>query len=140
MTQPIIVGIDGNSPAEQAARVAAGLARALGSPLHVVCAYARNQEAEVEANGQALRVSVAQESADIAARAALELGDDGLATSSAAVLGRPAEALVAEAERLGASVIVVGNKRMQGPSRVLGSVASAVAHHAPCDVYIAHTN
>ena len=36
-------------------------------------------------------------------------------------------------------MIVVGNKRVQGLARVLGSVASAVAQHAPCDVYIAKT-
>ena len=39
-----------------------------------------------------------------------------------------------------ADVIVVGNKRVQGVSRILGSIARYVAAHAPCDVYIAHTH
>lgn len=30
-------------------------------------------------------------------------------------------------------MVVVGNKRVQGMARVLGSVASAVAKDAPCD-------
>jgi nucleotide-binding universal stress UspA family protein len=37
-------------------------------------------------------------------------------------------------------MIVVGNRRMQGIGRVLGSVANSVAHNAPCDVYIAKTD
>ena len=51
----------------------------------------------------------------------------------------PASALCDEAERLDASIIVVGNKRVQGISRVLGSIAGGVAKMAPCDVYIVHT-
>ena len=35
---------------------------------------------------------------------------------------------------------MVGNRRMQGLGRVLGSVANSVAHNAPCDVYIAKTD
>jgi nucleotide-binding universal stress UspA family protein len=54
-------------------------------------------------------------------------------------MDEPADALCAEAERLGASIIVVGNKRVQGMARVLGSVAAEVARHAPCHVFIAHT-
>ena len=34
-------------------------------------------------------------------------------------------------------MIVVGNVHMQGAARVLGSIASDVAHHAPCSVLIA---
>ena len=66
-------------------------------------------------------------------------GDAGVEVTSAGASGKPGEALVTEAERLGATMIVVGNRRVQGIARVLGSVAAAVAHHAPCDVYIAKT-
>lgn len=58
----------------------------------------------------------------------------------AAARGKPAEALIHEAERSGAQMIVVGNRRMRGLGRVLGSVANSVAHNAPCDVYIAKTD
>ena len=47
--------------------------------------------------------------------------------------------LIEEAARTHADVIVVGNRRMQGVKRVLGAVASDVAHHAPCDVLIVKT-
>ena len=47
--------------------------------------------------------------------------------------------LCAEAVRLDASTIVVGNRRVQGASRLLGSVAVSVLRSAPCDVLIAQT-
>ena len=53
--------------------------------------------------------------------------------------GKPADALIKEAMRLDARLIVVGNRRMRGIGRLLGSVANSVAHNAPCDVYIANT-
>ena len=36
-------------------------------------------------------------------------------------------------------MIVVGNRRVQGVSRVLGSIASDVLRRAPCDVLIVNT-
>ena len=53
--------------------------------------------------------------------------------------GPPAKALVSEAERREADLIVVGNVRMQGLGRVLGSVGNDVAHNAPCSVLIIKT-
>lgn len=136
----IIVGVDGNEPSERAARTAANLARSTGASLHVVCAYARDQVAEVEDGGRTQRISIAEESADIAAEVAARITHDSTRTTSSAAQGRPAEVLVAEAERLSADLIVVGNKRVQSLVRALGTVAGAVAAHAPCDVYVAHTN
>jgi nucleotide-binding universal stress UspA family protein len=39
--------------------------------------------------------------------------------------GKPADGLIAEADRIGATLIVVGNKRMKGMSRLLGAVAKS---------------
>jgi nucleotide-binding universal stress UspA family protein len=75
----------------------------------------------------------------IAARAADELKPAVPHVTSAVLQGTPAAALVDEANRLDASLIVVGNRGVQGVARVLGSVASGVAAHAPCDVYIVKT-
>lgn len=136
----IIVGVDGNEPSERAAMTAARLARATGAHLHVVCAYSRDHVAEIEDEGRRHRIAISDESAEIAAEVAARITHDPSRTTSSAVQGRPAEVLVAEAERLGADLIVVGNKRVQSLVRALGSVAGAVAAHAPCDVYVAHTN
>jgi nucleotide-binding universal stress UspA family protein len=140
MPNVIVVGVDGNERAERAAETAARLAAATGAALHVVCAYSRDQAAEVEAAGEKVRISIGDESADIAARTAEKMSAIVEEVTSSAVQARPADALIDEAERLGATLIVVGNRRMQGIARVLGSVAAAVAHHAQCDVYIANTN
>jgi len=68
-----------------------------------------------------------------------ELRGDRLQVKHSAAHGKPAEALVAEASRVDARLIVVGNRRMRGIGRVLGSIANSVAHSASCDVYIANT-
>ena len=54
-------------------------------------------------------------------------------------VGAPATAIVEVATRVGADLIVVGNKGMRGTRRVLGSVPNSVAHHAPCAVLIVDT-
>ena len=53
--------------------------------------------------------------------------------------GVPHEVLIEEAKHFDDALIVVGNRRMQGPGRLLGSVANSVAHNAPCDVYVVKT-
>jgi nucleotide-binding universal stress UspA family protein len=54
--------------------------------------------------------------------------------------GSPAEVLISEAQRLDASLIVVGSVGMSGARRfLLGSVPNKVSHHAPCDVLIVKT-
>ena len=56
-----------------------------------------------------------------------------------AATGEPAEAVVRVASRIGADLIVVGNKGMRGAKRVLGSVPNSIAHHAPSAVLIVDT-
>jgi nucleotide-binding universal stress UspA family protein len=46
---------------------------------------------------------------------------------------------VAIADEQRAQMIVVGNRGMSGPKRVLGSVPNYVSHHADCDVVIVRT-
>ena len=75
----------------------------------------------------------------VVANVADQLRDVVHLISTNSLQAKPAVALVEEAERLEARVIVVGNRRSQGLGRVLGSVASGVVAHAPCDVYIVKT-
>jgi nucleotide-binding universal stress UspA family protein len=139
MTGTIIVGVDGSETAMKAARAAAGLAVGLGATLTVVTAYASDKTEVVELAGEDWTVSTAAEAAKVAKRVVAQLGAEGFKTTYTAALGKPHDVLIAEAERLAARMIVVGNRRMQGLGRVLGSVANTVAHNAPCDVYIAKT-
>jgi nucleotide-binding universal stress UspA family protein len=63
----------------------------------------------------------------------------GSKSTTSVVEGDPAKCLVGEAERLEADVIVVGNRRVHGPGRVLGAVALEVVRRAPCAVHIVKT-
>ncbi|KRF10479.1 universal stress protein [Nocardioides sp. Soil796] len=140
MSGLIVVGVDGSPTAQKAAQTAATLAAGIGARLHVICAYDRDRVAEVVGTGtDRWMLSTADEAAATAREVVRSLDVDGVEVTSAAATGKPGEALVGEAERHKATLIVVGNKRVQGITRVLGSIATTVAQHAPCDVYIAKT-
>lgn len=139
MSNPIIVGVDGSKTAAKAAEKAAGLAKVTGAPLHIICAFAKEKAVAVNEGTDSWLLTASSEAETIADGVAALHRADGLKVTTAAIQGKPDEALVAEAERLGAALIVVGNKRVQGLARVLGSVAMGVAQQAPCDVYVAHT-
>ena len=142
MTTTIVCGIDNSPTAAAAARKAARLAQALGAHLHLLSAYGKIEAETVEIGAEQVLVSNEIEADRVSGAVALELRREfpGLVVTPASSDGRPGEALVKLAERLDADLIVVGNKRVQGIARVLGSIARDVAAHAPCDVYVAHTH
>ncbi|HKU29815.1 universal stress protein [Arthrobacter sp. NyZ413] len=140
MSGIVVVGVDGSETAMRAAETAKELATALGATLRVVTAFDKKRTEVVESGGDKWILSDADEAEKIALDVATKLADGKLGISYTAAFGKPGEALIQEAERIGADLIVVGNRRMQGLGRVLGSVANTVAHNAPCDVYIAKTD
>ena len=140
MTGVVIVGVDGSETAMRAAQAAQQLALGLGASLRVVSAFDSNRTEVVEIGTDKWIVSDAAEAEAVARAVAERLADDRLEVTYSAARGKPGEALVKEAEVQDARLIVVGNRRMQGLGRVLGSVANTVAHTAPCDVYIAKTD
>lgn len=117
----ILVGVDRSETARQAAERAAELARSTDATLHMITCSKKSGEGDE---------SYLSELAD-------ELPYDRITTVAAT--GDPADLICQEATRLGADMIVVGNRRTQGPTRVLGSVASDVLRQSPCDVLVAHT-
>jgi len=138
MSGIIVVGVDGSGTAKKAAESARDLAGALGASLHVVSAFDSDRTEVFGSGSDKWIVSDADGAEQVARSVADALAGDIKVTYSAA-RGKPAEALIKEAGRLDARMIVVGNRRMRGIGRVLGSVANSVAHNAPCDVYIANT-
>jgi nucleotide-binding universal stress UspA family protein len=137
MSDTIVVGVDGSDTAAKAAVAAAKLAGATGAQLHIVTAYKESASGVVEVGSDEFYYSSDDEALAVARAEAVRVGVAGVTVK--AVHDKPGDALISEAKRLGASMIVVGNRRMQGIGRLLGSVASDVAHHAPCDVYIVKT-
>lgn len=138
MSGIIVVGVDSSETAKKAAESARALAAALGASLHVVTAF-ENERTEVIGQGSDQLVISEADSAKGVAKMLVRTSGQDVKVTHSAVRGKPAEALIKEAARLNARMIVVGNRRMRGIGRVLGSVANSVAHNAPCDVYIANT-
>ena len=116
------------------------MANSYNRPLHIVLAMTRNTNQQVHGGGSETwhfdSVGVAEESLKALAG---ELKAT-IPVTYAVVLKDPATALCEEAVRLEASTIVIGNKRVQGAARVLGSIAGDVAKRAPCNVLIVHTH
>jgi nucleotide-binding universal stress UspA family protein len=142
----IVVGVDGSEPAAQAALAAARLGAALGSELRIVCAYGRSEPRD-EAGEAVLALDTrpdnARRNAAQAADAAISRIRSfypSLIVTAHLAAGRPSAALLSAAEEFDAELIVVGNKNVQGASRLLGSVAKEVAKRARCDLYVAHTH
>jgi nucleotide-binding universal stress UspA family protein len=135
----VVVGVDRSDSARRAAEEAVRLAAALSVPLHIVTAVKSTHGGVVSGAGrdtwEVSGVSVAEDMLREIASALAGRVD----YTTAVVEGSPAEALVQEAARVNADVIVVGSKNMQGVRRFLGAIANDVAHTAPCSVYIAKT-
>jgi len=134
-----VVGIDGSETAAVAAARAGELAAASGGSIHVVCAYSGRDAATINVGGDSYLVSSLTTAEQISEQQAIAYRTQGISATAAALDEKPASALLTEADRLQADVIVVGNRRMQGVGRLLGSVANEVAHNASCDVYIVKT-
>ena len=123
-----------------AAKRAGELAAATGATVHVVCAYTGAPDRPIGGvGGDSFVVSSLTDGRADRRATGRHVPGQGIEATSAAIDEKPAAALLAEAARLEAEVIVVGNRRMQGVGRLLGSVANEVAHNAPCDVLIVKT-
>jgi len=133
----VIVGIDRSDTARRAAEVAAGLATGLGANLHIVMCVERTKPVDVSVGTDRFHSDWLTDAEQFLDTAAWKLQAPSITRTVA--LGDPASMLCEEAERLRARTIVVGNRRVQGVSRVLGSVASDVTRRAPCDVLVAQT-
>lgn len=135
MFSTIVVGTDGSQTAKRAVAVAAELARRLDGRLHLVNGY-RDPGAGGLLNApnrwEEASVAVLEEAMDDPAL-------EGLTVEQHSVIGGPTDALVEVAERIGADLIVVGNRGLQGSRRLADSIPEAVAQRAPCHVLIAKT-
>ena len=141
MIRTIVTGVDTSETAARAARTAAELAVSLGADLHVISAYGKLEVETFSSGSEEFIASNEGDAEQVANDVVLRLRSDlpSLKVVAAAAGGKPGDALVRYAEEVNADLIVVGNKRVQGIARVLGSIARDVASQAHCDVYVAHT-
>jgi nucleotide-binding universal stress UspA family protein len=142
----VIVGTDGSETAERAVREASELARDNGARLVIVTAYEPHDDQlvkESEGVPDDIRWTLtdrvqAETRASHGREIAQGIGLKGVVAQ--AIPGSPPDVLLEAAQDFDADLIVVGSKGLTGAARfVLGSVASSVSHHAPCDVFIVHT-
>ena len=144
MFRAIVVGTDGSTTANEAVRRARVLAEAFGADLHVVNAYKPPALVMAATAEPGLMPSALVEWEAAAAEDARQLLDTvaegligvGASVTTHAVAAHPAAAILSVAQAVGADLIVVGNRGMQGSRRVLGSVPNHISHHAPCDVLV----
>lgn len=138
MSNIILVGVYDSETSQKVAQTAARLAAESGAQLHVCSAADKSKVVTYQEGADTITVTSGDGADAVAHRVADELRSfaPGIDIKSSALSGEPADALINEAKRIDARLIVVGNKRMQGVTRLLGSVANSVAHNAPCDVHI----
>lgn len=133
----VIVGVDRSETARRAGEKAAELAAAYGTNLHLVMCVQKVRSVDVGVGGDHFHSDWVSEAEEFLKDFIRTLPHKNV--SYKVGTGDPAATMCDEAERLDARTIVVGNRRVQGMARALGSVAQDVVRKAPCDVLIAHT-
>ena len=140
----IVVGTDGSESAERAVEQAVALAAADAARLVIVTAYERtdarpDDRIPADVRWMTADPNEAERHARHARHVAAERGVGDVVVQ--ALEGEPADELLEAADTFAADLIVVGSVGLTGNSRfLLGSVASSVLHHAPCDVLVVHTH
>jgi nucleotide-binding universal stress UspA family protein len=144
----IVVGTDGSATAERAVDHAAALALADGARVIVVTAFsgagtgsASGSVSDGIPDDLRFVLSDRVQAETLAERGRRRLKDAGVSkVVLQAIEGDPSSVLLEAAKDFDADLIVVGSKGLTSAAHfILGSVASSVSHHAPCDVLIAHT-
>ena len=142
MIATIVTGVDLSAPSEQAVARAAGLALLHGAKLVLVNALA--DDAPIENVGNDLLQQIGEVTAAMRAEVAKRLAErltalreSGVDAELVSITGPPGEVVGQVAKERGAELIVIGTHGHTGISRfLLGSVATAVLRHAPCDVLV----
>jgi nucleotide-binding universal stress UspA family protein len=120
----ILVASDGSESALQAVRLTAGIPWESGTGVHLAAVSAWDGPSSADLDRHL-------------ALAAELLAASGHATSCAMLAGRPASALIDEARRFGADLLVVGSRgRGRLASMLLGSVSAEIVEQAGCSVLI----
>ena len=133
----IVVGVDRSDTARRAAERAAELAARLGADLHIVMCAERKKGVQMNVGSDSWQTDWISDARQFLDDLGRKVGEGEV--TSAVSEGDPAEAICQEAVDRDADLIVVGNKRVKGLARVLGSVAGDVMKQAKCDVYVANT-
>lgn len=135
----VSLAIDGSREAERASRVAVELADKIGSELHLIYVWPAPLYYRPEHHGYPAQYEKQREEAqgqldDLVERVGLA---GGVVAEAHLAVGPPDKEIVATAEDIGASLIVMGSRGLGGLRRsLLGSVSESVMRHAHCPVLV----
>jgi nucleotide-binding universal stress UspA family protein len=136
--ETIVVGYDATDPSKRALARAADIAEKFGSRLVVtsvapVVVPAGHGTAGIDPTDPPARHQAELEEANS------YLASRKLTAELQPAIGEPADTIVEVAQKVGATLIVVGTREPSILERLLGtSVSQAVSRHAHCDVLICH--
>jgi nucleotide-binding universal stress UspA family protein len=129
----VLCGVDATPQSRAAVRQADWL-RAAGGTLTVITALDAGATAQAGWAATQAAKGLRQEAESALEAARAEVGE----ATFKLIEGRPDQVLLAEAKRLGASLVAVGTHGISRPVGIaLGSVTSMVLHDAPCSVLVA---
>jgi nucleotide-binding universal stress UspA family protein len=143
MISTVAVGTDGSDTADKAVEFAIDLAKRYDARLVAISSYkpvseSRLKEEQKDAPDEIQwSINPTEDVEAILSDLQEKAQEAGLAVTTVAGDGEPADVLVNHAEEQNADVLVVGNKGMQ--RRILGSVPNSVAHKATCTVVVVKT-
>ena len=130
-THRVVVGFDGSEDAIRAVRWAVDHAAGCGAQVAIVHAYDYPYLEQLDDDAQ----QTMHDRAQSVARSIASEHRPGVAVTAGAMVGDPAEVLIAAAHD--ADLLVVGDRGANAMHRwLLGSVATKCVHHAPCPVAV----
>lgn len=135
MSDTIVLGFDGSEQAKAALAETARIAGERGAAVVVVFAYYISPlgGGDVRDYKAALEKVAAHETA----RAVADLEEAGVSATARHVSGKPAEAILAVAEEVGARMIVVGSTSQSAlAAALLGSVVLHLVQRSPVPVLV----
>ena len=154
----VVVGTDGSETASRAVRHAGQLSGQYDARLVIVSAYTAHHASGMDHLAGTPPEEIARKQAEVPEELRWTLTDRAQAETLASEgrklakdagagevvvssdAGDPAEVILETSKYFNGELIVVGSVGLAGTSRFfLGSVATAVLHHAPCDVLVVHT-
>lgn len=134
----IVVGVSEAETSKIAGRHAFEIAERFGATVHVVTAVETAETVSIDLGSDRYLFDTIDAAHD-SIEAFVETLSPTVKWHVVASDAKPAQALLDTARNVGADLIVVGNVRMQGFGRVLGSVGNDVLRQAPCSVLIVKT-
>ena len=139
----ILLATDGSDEATLAARTAVDLANKTGSELHLVHARPLPALAGYSAAETPIANEIDEEGLKKRFRRLLDEqvkkveAEGGSVTQAHLRIGKPDTEIVGLAEEIGAGLIVIGSRGLDGIGRALmGSVSDTVVRHAHCPVMV----